>query len=65
MSDGYVDELEYTYSYRRELNPDRLALTFLNVGFVVPMVVTACELVRPIGMEAKLTCGAGPWSRAR
>lgn len=43
-SNGYVDEIEYTYGYYAELNPERMTLPFLNYGVEMPRVQTACEL---------------------
>ena len=47
MSDwtgGYVAEIDYTYGYYAELNPQNIRLAFLNNGLVFPEVGTACEL---------------------
>ena len=47
MSDwtsGYVADIDYTYGYYSELNPLRVRLAFLNVGFEYPKSGTACEL---------------------
>src|SRR5437660_12614194 len=43
-TEGYVSEIGYTYGYYGELNPQRIAVPFLNVGLVPPKVATACEL---------------------
>lgn len=47
MSDwtsGYVSEIDYTYGYYPELNPQRVKLAFLHAGLVPPVVEQACEL---------------------
>jgi len=43
-SAGYVDDINYTYGYYRELNPLWMRLALLNKGFPVPEISTACEL---------------------
>lgn len=43
-TEGYVDEVEYTYGCYGELNPLRINLAFLNAGLLPPEVATACEL---------------------
>ena len=37
-------EIGYTYGYYPELNPVRIKLAFLNAGYAVPDVGSACEL---------------------
>lgn len=41
---GYMTDINYTYGYYSELNPQRIGLAFLNRGLVFPEVTTACEL---------------------
>jgi SAM-dependent methyltransferase len=43
-SEGYVADVDYVYTYHRELNPSRLPLLFLSSGLVFPKITTACEL---------------------
>lgn len=43
-SSGYVSEVDYTYGYYAELNPNRIKLAFLNAGIAPPNITTACEL---------------------
>lgn len=43
-SAGYVAEIEYTYGYYAELNPERIKLAFTANGLVFPRIGTACEL---------------------
>lgn len=57
-SSGYVADINYTYGYYSELNPSRLALTFLNAGLKVPDVVNACELGFGQGLSANIHASA-------
>ena len=43
-SDGYVSDINYTYGYYTELNPNRVVLPFLKAGLAVPKMGAACEL---------------------
>ena len=43
-SDGYVSDINYTYGYYTELNPNRVVLPFLMAGLAAPKVAAACEL---------------------
>lgn len=61
MSDwtaGYVADIGYTYGYYTELNPQRIALAFLNQGLVFPEVGTACELGFGQGVSANIHAAA-------
>src|SRR5687768_7058560 len=58
-SDGYVADLEYTYGYYTELNPQRVALAFLNAGLAVPSLGTACELGFGQGLSINIHAAAG------
>lgn len=47
MSDwtaGYVAELDYTYGYYTELNPQRIELALIDQGIKPPKIENACEL---------------------
>jgi SAM-dependent methyltransferase len=57
-TEGYVAEIDYTYGYYEELNPQRLLVPFLNVGLQPPQVVTACELGYGQGISANLHAAA-------
>ena len=62
MSDwsaGYVDEIEYTYGYYAELNPERMVLPFLNFGVEYPRVVNACELGFGQGISTNFHAAGG------
>jgi SAM-dependent methyltransferase len=57
-TEGYVAELDYTYGYYEELNPQRLLVPFLNVGMRPPQVVTACELGYGQGVSVNVHAAA-------
>ncbi len=61
MSDwtsGYVADIGYTYGYYTELNPQRVALAFLNAGLAVPSIGTACELGFGQGVSTNIHAAA-------
>ena len=43
-ADGYVSQINYTYGYYKELNPNFISLVFLQNGLKPPKIHTACEL---------------------
>ncbi len=43
-SQGYTTEIDYDYSYFKELNPTYMKYKLVSVGIVPPKVRTACEL---------------------
>lgn len=43
-ADGYVADLDYTFGYYPELNPNRVKLAFLNQGYAPLKFKQACEL---------------------
>jgi len=43
-TEGYVADVDYTFSYCYELNPVRAPLAFLSKGLLPPRIETACEL---------------------
>lgn len=59
-TEGYVADIGYTYGYYTELNPQRIALAFLNAGLAVPAVGTACELGFGQGISVNLHAAASP-----
>ncbi|MEP6789802.1 MAG: class I SAM-dependent methyltransferase, partial [Ramlibacter sp.] len=62
MSDwtaGYVADIGYTYGYYTELNPQRVALAFLNAGLAVPAITNACELGFGQGVSTNIHAAAG------
>lgn len=63
-TDGYVADIDYTFDYYSELNPQRLRLAFLNTGLRFPEVGTACELGCGQGMNVNLHAAASvvQWS---
>lgn len=55
---GYVANVEYTYGYYPELNPQRVKLAFLHEGLVCPSIGTACELGFGQGLSTNLHAAA-------
>lgn len=58
-SDGYVSDINYTYGYYTELNPNRVVLSFLMAGLAVPKMATACELGFGQGVSLNAHAAAG------
>jgi SAM-dependent methyltransferase len=58
-TEGYVADLAYTYGYYTELNPQRVALAFLNEGLAVPSLGTACELGFGQGLSVNIHAAGG------
>jgi hypothetical protein len=61
MSDwtgGYVADIDYTYGYYLELNPQRARWAFLNAGLACPEFGTACELGFGQGLSANIHAAA-------
>lgn len=58
-SEGYVNDINYTYGYYTELNPERIAIPFLQAGLAVPEIVRACELGFGQGISANIHAAAG------
>ena len=54
---GYVAEVDYTYGYYEEMNPQRMRLAFLKAGLVAPRIKTACELGFGQGVGVNLLAG--------
>jgi SAM-dependent methyltransferase len=59
-TEGYVADIDYTYGYYEELNPQRLLMPFLNVGLQPPEVVTACEVGYGQGVSVNMRAAASP-----
>ncbi len=57
-TEGYVADIDYTYGYYEELNPQRLLVPFLNVGLQPPEIETACELGYGQGVSVNLHAAA-------
>lgn len=57
-SEGYVNDVGYTYGYYPELNPLYMKLAFLEAGLVVPKVGVACELGFGQGVSVNLHAAA-------
>ena len=55
---GYVADIDYTYGYYLELNPQRVKLAFLNAGLLAPEFGTACELGFGQGLSANMHAAA-------
>lgn len=67
MSDwtaGYVADVGYTFGYYGELNPQRIALAFLNAGLAVPKIGAACELGFGQGLSTGIHAAASTVSWA-
>lgn len=50
-NDGYVTDINYTFGYYGELNPQRIYLPLISTGLVAPSIQTACELGFGQGMS--------------
>ena len=44
LGQGYTTEIEYDYSYFKELNPSYMNYKLVSVGIIPPNVKNACEL---------------------
>jgi hypothetical protein len=55
---GYVADLGYTHGYYKELNPNRMALAFLNAGFSPPSTGLHCELGFGQGLSVNVHAAA-------
>ncbi|WP_028298982.1 class I SAM-dependent methyltransferase [Oceanospirillum beijerinckii] len=55
---GYMADIDYTYGYYAELNPQRIKLAFLSAGLQPPDVQTACELGFGQGVSINLNAAA-------
>lgn len=61
MSDwtaGYVAEIDYTYGYYTELNPQRIELALIDQGIKPPKIENACELGFGQGLSINIHCAA-------
>lgn len=58
-NEGYFADIDYAYSYGRELNPLRTALAFLSKGLRPPRIETACELGFGQGLSLAVHAAAG------
>lgn len=59
-TEGYVADIDYTFSYCQELNPHRVDLAFLGKGLVPPKMQTACELGYGQGLGTNIHAAASP-----
>ncbi|UOP00832.1 class I SAM-dependent methyltransferase [Kingella potus] len=59
-SEGYVNDINYTYGYYSELNPNNLVMPFLMAGLEPPQVANACELGFGQGVSVNIHAAAGP-----
>ncbi|MGM8870930.1 class I SAM-dependent methyltransferase [Psychrobacter sp. 2Y5] len=50
-SEGYISDINYTYGYYSELNPNSVKIPFLMAGLDAPKFTTACELGFGQGMS--------------
>lgn len=62
-SDGYVDDIGYTFGYYQELNPLRAKLAFLRAGLAISCIGSACELGFGQGISVNFHSAASvaPW----
>ena len=63
-NDGYTKDVNYTYGYYQELNPNASTLALLNQGYVAPEINTACELGFGQGLSINIHTAASTraWS---
>jgi hypothetical protein len=55
---GYVADIDYTYGYYNELNPNRTILALLNAGYLPPSSGVHCELGYGQGLSANIHAAA-------
>ncbi|MDT8428123.1 MAG: class I SAM-dependent methyltransferase [Pseudomonadales bacterium] len=55
---GYIADIDYTFGYYPELNPQRVKQALLNVGLISPRIVTACELGFGQGLSTNIHAAA-------
>ncbi len=58
-SEGYVSDINYTYGYYQELNPQRVIIPFLMAGLTPPNIQNACELGFGQGVSLNIHAMAG------
>lgn len=58
-SEGYVSDINYTYGYYKELNPNQLAIPFLMANIAVPTIINACELGFGQGLSLNINAATG------
>lgn len=58
-SEGYVSDINYTYGYYGELNPQQMAVPLLMAGIAPPPVGHACELGFGQGISAAMHAAGG------
>lgn len=59
-ANGYRTDIDYIYSYHRELNPLRSRLAILNAGLRPPAIDMACELGFGQGVSLAIHAAASP-----
>ncbi len=57
-SEGYISDIDYTYGYYAELNPNSIKIPFLMAGLEAPKFTTACELGFGQGMTVNAHAAA-------
>ncbi|KQQ33751.1 methyltransferase [Duganella sp. Leaf126] len=55
---GYVDGIDYTHGYYRELGPLHAAMALTHAGVAMPAVATACELGFGQGLSTNIHAAA-------
>lgn len=58
-SEGYISDINYTYGYYQELNPQRMIIPFLMAGLAPPDIKNACELGFGQGVSLNIHAMAG------
>ncbi|WP_159991841.1 class I SAM-dependent methyltransferase [Pelistega ratti] len=58
-SEGYVDNVVYTYGYYKNIQPEALTIPFLMKGLIPPTVINACELGFGQGVSFNIHSAAG------
>ncbi|OOF67921.1 methyltransferase regulatory domain-containing protein [Rodentibacter caecimuris] len=62
-SEGYVSDINYTFGYYSELNPNNMIIPLLMAGLAVPETINACELGFGQGLSVNIhaTAGIAKW----
>ncbi|KMK51104.1 hypothetical protein RO21_08080 [[Actinobacillus] muris] len=62
-SEGYTSDINYTFGYYSELNPNNMIIPLLMAGFKAPEMLNACELGfgQGISLNIHATGGQAKW----
>lgn len=58
-SEGYVEGIDYTHGYYRELGPRHAAMALAHAGWRLPMIEAACEPGYGQGLSTNIHAAAG------